>query len=859
MVGGTQQYTATGSYSDASTQNITSSVTWTSNNGSATINASGLATGVSVGSATITASSGGLTSNNAALAVNAAPVVLTSLAITPSPATVGKGSTVQFTAMGSYSDGHTQNLSTQVTWSSSVTGTATINANGLATGVAAGNTQVSAALSGQSAMATLTVNPATLVSLAITPQTASIANGTKQQYAAVGTFSDGSTQDLSTSVSWTSSNTALVTVNAGGLASTTGTGSVSITAAAGAITSNAATLAVTAATVTSLQITPSPVSLAAGNMQQLLVTATFTDGSSQNVTSSVTYSSSAAGVAMVNPSGLLKGVAPGGATVTASLQGATTTLSVTVTNAVLASIAVTPANPSMPAGLSQQLTATGTYTDGSTRDLTGVASWTSSDSTTVSVTSAGNATAVKQGSATITATSSGISGATTVTGTAAVATAISVSPTPVTLAAGNTQQFAATATLTDGTQQNVTASAHWSVSDPTKASISNTSGSNGLLTATAAGNTSAVATIGTVSGSGVVTVTAATLTGLTINPAALTSIPAGTTKQLSVTAKYSDSSNADVTNQVTWTTGSASTAYVDASGLLHAVGSGLTTIDAHLQGVDGTAIVSVSNATLTSIALTPASPVLALGQTRQITATGTYSDGSTENITSQVQWSSSVMNVATVSSTGLVTPLATGASTLGATLSGVTGTTPLTVTSATLQSIAVTSAQSSFVLGQSLPLVATGTYSDGTTQALTTQVSWSSQTPSVGVVSSGGIATGVKAGTFYARASLNGVTGSEPLTVTNATLVSIAVTPNNTVVLDVVGTTVQFTATGTFSDGTTQNLGTSVHWTTTGVVVGTISPAGVFDPTAVGLGTVVATSGSISGSASLTVISVPLL
>ncbi len=857
--GGTQQYTATGSYSDASTQNITSSVTWASNNGSATINASGLATGISVGSATITAGSGGVTSNNATLTVNPAPVVLTSLAITPSPAMVGKGSTVQFTAMGSYSDGHTQNLSTEVTWSSSVAGTATINANGLANGVAAGNTQITAALSGQSAMATLTVNPATLVSLAITPQTASIANGTKQQYDAIGTFSDGSTQDLSTSVTWASSNTALVTVNAAGLASTMGTGSVSITAASGAISSNSAALTVTAATVTSIQLTPSPVSLAAGNMQQLLATATFTDGTSQNVTSSVTYSSSAAGVTTVNASGLLKGVGPGTATVTASLEGLSTNLPVTVTNAVLASIAVTPANPSMPAGLSQQLTATGTYTDGSTRDLTSVATWTSSDSTTVSVTSAGNATAVKQGAATITATYSSISGATTVTGTAAVATAISVSPTPVTLATGNSQQFAATATLTDGTQQDVTASAHWSVSDPTKASISNTTGSAGLLTATAAGNTNALATVGTVSGSAMVTVTAATLTGLTINPAALTSIPAGTTKQLSVIGMYSDSSNADVTHLVTWTTGSASTAYVDSSALLHAVGSGLTTIDAHLQGVDGTAIVSVSNATLSSIAITPASPVLALGQTTQLTATGTYSDGSSENITSQVQWSSSSSNVATVSSTGLVTPTATGTSTLSATLSGVTGTTPLTVTAARLQSITVTSAQSSFALGQSLPLKATGTYSDGTTQDLTTQVNWSSQTPSVGVVSSTGIATGVHAGAFYARASLSGVTGSEEVTVTNATLVSIAVTPNGQVVVDVTGNTVQFTATGTFSDGTTQNLGTPVHWTTTGIVVGTISSTGVFTPTAAGLGTVVATSGSTSGSASLTVVSAPIL
>ena len=106
---------------------------------------------------------------------------------------------------------------------------------------------------------------------------------------------------------------------------------------------------------------------------------------------------------------------------------------------------------------------------------------------------------------------------------------------------------------------------------------------------------------------------------------------------------------------------------------------------------------------------------------------------------------------------------------------------------------------------------------------------------------------------------MNGITGSESLIVTNAVLTSIAVTPNGQVIVDVQGTTVQFTATGTFSNGTTQNLTSSVHWATTGVVVGSISQSGVFSPTGVGVGTVTATSGTITGSAQLTVVSVPLL
>ncbi len=854
--GTTQQFAATGTYSDGTTQNLTSQVTWTSSNSAfATVNSLGVASGLASGTTTIqaqTQSQNGPVSGTTTLTILPPPVTLQSIAITPASATVTKGATQQFTATGTYSDNSTQDLTTQVTWSSSSTN-ATINPAGVATGVLTGIAQIQASISGKTATANLTIHPAILNSIAITPASVTIADGTTQQYVAIGTYSDGSTQTLTTQVTWTSSNTSLASIASTGLATGVATGAASITATSGTVTSNTAALTITAATATSIQITPSPITnLPAGDMQQLLLTATFTDGSSQNVTSSVTYSVSNPAIAIVNAAGLLNAVAPGSAVVTATLGSLSTTVPVTVANAVLSSIAITPANPSLAAGLTQQLTATGTYTDGSTQNLTNVATWSSSNATTTSVSSSGVVTVVSAGVVTITATYSGISGTDNVTGTAATVTAISVTPANATLAAGQTQQFTATGTFTDGSQQNITSAVHWSVSDATKATIG---GTTGLLTSTAAGNTNAIATMGSITGSASVTITAATLNSLTINPQLLTSIAAGTTRQLSVTGAYSDGSNADVTALVTWSTGSASTAYVDNTGLLHAVASGLTTIDAHLQGVDGTAIVSVSTATLTSIAITPANPTLALGQTVQLTATGTYSDGSTQDITSQVQWNSSASTVATVSSTGLLISLRTGGSTLSATRTGVTGQTTLTITSATLQSIAVQAPQNSFALGQNLQLQAIGTYSDGTTQILTSSVMWTSGTATVGVVNSAGLATGVRAGTFNAVATLGSVSGSLPLTVTAATLVSIAITPANQVLLNIAGSNVQFTATGTFSDGSTQNLTTSVHWATTGIVVGTITQAGVFSPTGIGAGTITATSGTISTATGVVVVS----
>ena len=98
---------------------------------------------------------------------------LSSIAVTPTNPTVLVGAGQQFTATGTYSDTSTQNLSSQVTWTSSNTASATINASGLATGVSVGTTTISAALTGVTGSTTLTVQTAPL---AIT--TASLTNGT---------------------------------------------------------------------------------------------------------------------------------------------------------------------------------------------------------------------------------------------------------------------------------------------------------------------------------------------------------------------------------------------------------------------------------------------------------------------------------------------------------------------------------------------------------------------------------------------------------------------------------------------------------------------------------------------------------
>ena len=151
----------------------------------ATINTNGLATGLSAGTATISATLGSV-SGNATLTVRAPPT-LTSIAVTPTNSSILAGATQQFTATGTYSDGGTQNLSNRVTWTSLNTEVATINTNGLATGLSAGTATISATLGSVSGNATLTVQLAPLV---IT--TTSLPNGISNvAYSATLTASGG--------------------------------------------------------------------------------------------------------------------------------------------------------------------------------------------------------------------------------------------------------------------------------------------------------------------------------------------------------------------------------------------------------------------------------------------------------------------------------------------------------------------------------------------------------------------------------------------------------------------------------------------------------------------------------------------
>ena len=175
------------------------------------------------------------------------------------------------------------------------------------------------------------------------------------------------------------------------------------------------------------------------------------------------------------------------------------------------------------------------------------------------------------------------------------------------------------------------------------------------------------------------------------------SVVAGTSIQFTATALYSDNSHTDVTTLVVWNTSGVTIATVGAAtGDAAGLAPGSSTLSASFQGQSASTMLTVSAATLVSIEVSPSSPRLAAGTTQAFTATGTFSNHTTQNLTANVRWSLSDSAVAALSSLGLATGLSAGTATVTATCAAasicgsVSGSTTLTVTGSALVSIAVT-------------------------------------------------------------------------------------------------------------------------------------------------------------------------
>lgn len=361
----------------------------------------------------------------------------------------------------------------------------------------------------------------------------------------------------------------------------------------------------------------------------------------------------------------------------------------------------------------------------------------------------------------------------------------SVQPAVSSVAVDGSVTMKATLT-TNGTVQDVTAQTSWTVSNPSMATVQNNvvqGKTVGKVTVTGSYNPSSsssasanvVTPTSSLTSSNGANSTASTTVTITPAPSVVTwqqpaSVTAGTVlgpTQLDATANVPG----------TFTYNPAAGAVLQAG--TQTVTATFTPNDSKdFASATATQTISVTGSTpppptLTALQISGSSTSLQTGQTVQLTATGTYSDNSTKDLTSTVIWNSSNKAVVSVTS-GTVSGVAAGTTQISASYNGISSaSTTITVSApaAILTAIQI-SGSTTVGAGASTQLTATGTYSDTTTKDMTSSATWASSQYSTAAVQAGSV-TGVNAGTATITASLNGVTASTTITVSSGNVIQI--------------------------------------------------------------------------------------
>ena len=458
-------------------------------------------------------------------------------------------------------------------------------------------------------------NPIQLSTVTITPGASSIALGQTQQLKATGNYNDGSSKDLTGSVTWNSSNGGIASVNGSGLVVSHTLGNVTFTATSGTATGSG-TLTVAQAAVISVEVAPSSLSLALGSTTSLTATGIFTNGTKQDLTKSVTWKSANPVIVEVGAGGkvLAKGV--GDALLTAATESTTASCQVVVTSAALVSIEVSEASSKIPLGVTSQLTARGTFTDGSSEDLTKTVSWSSSPAGVVAISSSGVATGRTVGSATIKAVSGSIAGTGSLSVSAAQLTSITVAAGDAVMPLGTTQNLVARGVYSDGSESDLTSSVAWASDSTSTVGV----GAGGDAVAKRMGIARVSASSSGLSGGVVLTVSAPALTGITINPVS-PATPIGSSLQLSAKGTFTDGTTQDVTGNVTWTVDDPTITSVSMAGSAMAQKVGSTGVEASYSGVAGLATLVVQPVALVNYFSAVAGGV---DTTVRVAATGGY-------------------------------------------------------------------------------------------------------------------------------------------------------------------------------------------------------------------------------------------
>jgi plastocyanin len=646
------------------------------------------------------------------------PPNLVSISLAPSSPTVPLETALRFIATGTFSEGSTEQLA-EVTWSSSNPGVISISDDasnpGAAYAAVAGTATVSACAGAVCGSTTVTVGPP-LVTISVTPADGTVPPGSSVQFYATGTSTDGSTRDLTSSVAWSSSAPGVATIDGGGLATGLSVGSTTIEAALGTIDGS-----------TTLTVTTGFVLTGSLNTPRYLHTATLLN----NGLVLMAGGNGSGGPTLANAE--LYNPANGTFTPTGSLNAARESHTATLLNNGMVLIVVGGSSEGLLASAELYNPATGTFTPTGSLNMPR---------------SAHTATLLSNGMVLI-------AGGTGHSGT--LASAELYNPATGTFTYTGSLNWARrehTATLLSNGM--VLMAGGDDVNSNPLASAELYNPATGTFTATGGPNTARVYHTATLLNNGLVLLAGGGGSSGVLASAELYNSATGT-----FTATGSLNAGRELHTATLLNNGMA----------LMAGGSGFSGVLTSAELFEPATLTPLN---LVSISLAPSSPTVALGTALRFIATGTFSGGSTEQL-AEVTWSSfnpAVISISDdASSPGAAYAAATGVATVSACAGAVCGATTVTV-GPRLVSLVVTPASATVAPGLAVQFYATGISSNGSSQDLTSSVTWSSSVLSVATVNAGGLGSALSVGSSTITAASGEVQGSATLVVTTAPILT---------------------------------------------------------------------------------------
>ena len=578
-------------------------------------------------------------------------------------------------------------LSNPPVWTSSDPSVVSVNSDGAVTAQHAGGATVSCQIGSRTAIAPVTVSTAHIAFVEVTPGAGILTNGGSIQLAGIPRDSFGLVVPGS-DVQWSSGDTNIATVSAGGVVTAKATGDADIRAVSGGVVGmNRIKVSPTPPPpVASITVSVDQSSLSVGQLAH--ATATTMDASGQVVTGrAITWSVSNPSVISAMTTNATKAnvraLGQGTSVLTATSEGKSASVNMTVGAPTVASVSTSLASSSIIVG--QTTLASAVPLDGLGNPMTASVSWSSLDPSIATVSSSGVVTGVAAGSVIIRASAGGVTGDASLTVTTAPVASVTTTLAVSSLTVGQTTQ--ATAVSKDASGNTLTGRyVSWSSLSPSVATVS----ISGMVTAVAAGSAVIRATVESKTGDATLTVNAPALTQPAPGPTSSvtvtidsTSLATGHTSQAHVVAK--DANGIVLTGKTpTWASQATSIATVTQAAVVSGVAVGNTKIQATIDGIVGTANLSVISTSTSpgptaSVTVSIDSVSIAAGHTAQARAVAKDASGVT--LTGKTaSWISKNTSIATVnSSTGVVTGVSAGTATIQGTIDGINGTSSLTV------------------------------------------------------------------------------------------------------------------------------------------------------------------------------------